>query len=304
MPFDDEEVDEETAEDIAPSEHIAVAEVDSRRNEGREERQQEVPEPIGRCGESHALCTVSTGEEFTADGPDHGAPRCGESKNKEGGKADHSSARRGSVLWIVAVEREVSDRGEDQEADEHPGGPCDEGLAAAVVLDDVEAVERSAKVDTIQNHLCDEAVVDAGGLEDDRPVVEEVIGAGELLEHLEGDAERNSVTHARSGEHPVPFREHVATGFFGEELGFDLLHFHVDSVVVGWGAVDFQHCLSGLVLFSVTVVPSRCFWEEDDADTEDRGPDETDTFGDSPGCCLTALVLVGAKIDAGCKEDS
>ena len=43
----------------------------------------------------------------------------------------------------------MADGREDEEADEHPGGAGEEGLAPAVVLDDVQAVEGYAEVDAV-----------------------------------------------------------------------------------------------------------------------------------------------------------
>lgn len=43
----------------------------------------------------------------------------------------------------------MAHRGEDDEADEHPGGACHERLAAAVVFDYVEAVKGRAEVDSV-----------------------------------------------------------------------------------------------------------------------------------------------------------
>jgi hypothetical protein len=47
---------------------------------------------------------------------------------------------------VLAVEREVTHGSEDEEAYEHPAGAGEEGFAAAVVLDDVEAVKSDAEV--------------------------------------------------------------------------------------------------------------------------------------------------------------
>lgn len=55
---------------------------------------------------------------------------------------------------MLVVEREVADGREDEEADEHPGGAGEEGFAAAVVLDDVEAVEGDTKVDAVLEGVC------------------------------------------------------------------------------------------------------------------------------------------------------
>lgn len=86
----------------------------------------------------------------------------------------------------------MPDGRKDEEADEHPAGARDEGFAAAVVFDDVEAVEGYAEVDAVlrvlvrqlgkgkrregyEDHLCDEGVADAGAGEDGGTVVEEVL---------------------------------------------------------------------------------------------------------------------------------
>ena len=77
------------------------------------------------------------------------------------------------------------------------------------LLHDVHAAECAAKVDSTENNLCHERVLDSYGYEDGRTIlyvevrserqstssvdlnatyVEEVVGAGELLEHLERHA--------------------------------------------------------------------------------------------------------------------
>jgi hypothetical protein len=43
----------------------------------------------------------------------------------------------------------VTDRCKDEEADEHPRGASEKGLASAVVLDDVESVEGDTEIDTV-----------------------------------------------------------------------------------------------------------------------------------------------------------
>jgi hypothetical protein len=55
---------------------------------------------------------------------------------------------------MLAVECEVADRGEDQEADEHPGGAGEEGFTTAVVLDDIEAVEGDTEVYAVLESGC------------------------------------------------------------------------------------------------------------------------------------------------------
>ena len=46
LTFHDEEVDEEAAENVAASKDVSVLKVDGRDDEGREEGEQEVPQPV------------------------------------------------------------------------------------------------------------------------------------------------------------------------------------------------------------------------------------------------------------------
>lgn len=66
----------------------------------------------------------------------------------------------------------MADAGENQETHRHPDGAEDEGFAAPEVLDVVEADEGDAEVDAVEDHLRDEGVVDARGLEDYGAVIE------------------------------------------------------------------------------------------------------------------------------------
>ena len=171
------EEDHDARDGIAGREDVPVAEIDVPDDERREEGQHEVPEPVRGGGERHGFRAVARGVELAGDGPDHGAPGGGEAEDEEGGEDDHGFAGGRGAAGVGAVEGEVPDGGEDQEADEHPGGARHEGLAAAVVLDDVEPIEGGAEVDAVEDHLRHEGIVDADGGEDRGAVVEEVISA-------------------------------------------------------------------------------------------------------------------------------
>lgn len=73
----------------------------------------------------------------------------------------------------------MADRGEDHEADEHPNGTCDEGLAATVVFYHVQTNEGHGKVDGVENNLRDERV-DLHRAENGGAVVEEVVRTSKL----------------------------------------------------------------------------------------------------------------------------
>ena len=89
---------------------------------------------------------------------------------------------------MVPIQREVTHGGEDQEHHEHPRRSDNQGLPTSVVLNNVQAIESGAEVDAVENHLSDKRVVDTGSFEDDGAVVEEVVGAGKLLKHLQRHA--------------------------------------------------------------------------------------------------------------------
>ena len=48
----------------------------------------------------------------------------------------------------------------------------------------------------------------------------------------------------------------------------------------------------------MSVVVTRCLWEEEDAAAENGGEQKAETFWDSPGGRLAALVLKGSEVDA------
>lgn len=135
----DEEVDNQSAKEIASRKHVAVAEVDGRRDEGREEGKQEVPQPVGGSRQRHALGAVARRVQLAADGPDHGAPGGSEAEDEEARDDDHGRARRLGVLGCLPVEREVPARSKDEEHEEHPHAANDEGGAATCCFDEVDA---------------------------------------------------------------------------------------------------------------------------------------------------------------------
>ena len=79
----------------------------------------------------------------------HRTPSGRKSEDKETCEAYHCRRRALGILGIVAVECEVADRGENQEANEHPARSSDERLAAAVVFDDIQAIEGDAEVNAV-----------------------------------------------------------------------------------------------------------------------------------------------------------
>jgi hypothetical protein len=110
---------------------------------GRRRRRQV---PVRSRTQRHSLRPISTRIQFPTNCPNHGSPSRCKPKDEKTRKANHRRCRFLRVLGMLAVEREVADRCEDEEADEHPAGAGEEGFAAAVVLNDVEAVEGYAEI--------------------------------------------------------------------------------------------------------------------------------------------------------------
>ena len=72
----DEEVDGDDTGEAAAGEDVAVGKVDGVGDEGGEEGDEEVPGPVGGCGDTDGDGTVAGWVQFTADCPHHWTP-CG-----------------------------------------------------------------------------------------------------------------------------------------------------------------------------------------------------------------------------------
>lgn len=156
--FAKEEVDDNCAEEIACCEDIAILVVDGVCDEGCEEADEEVQNPVARCCHAHSLCTISCWEEFACDGPDDGSPSCCISDDEEACEDDHSLASLRSRGWVRLIKSEVAHGCEYHEAHELPETASNEGSASAKVLNDIQAWERHDKVDARQDHCGDVAV--------------------------------------------------------------------------------------------------------------------------------------------------
>ena len=135
------------------------------------------------------------------------------------------------------------------------------------MLDDVETIEGCAEINAVQDHLCDERVVDACPLEDDGSVVEEVIGASQLLEHLKSHTERKTIAHLWSIQHSIPLLYSTASGCLGTKLLLDFFQFDMNGIMICRSAIDFHHRSFGFFHLSFSVIEARCLGEGQDADS-------------------------------------
>ena len=143
----EEEVDHDCAEEVAGGEDVTVAVVNSAGDEGREEGDKEVPDPVRCGGETHGLRSVPGRVQLAYDGPDDWCPGHGIPCDEQAGEHDHGGAGAWSVLRSGPVKHEVADTGKDHEADEHPQTTGDQGPAAAKSLNNEGAGNRHAEVD-------------------------------------------------------------------------------------------------------------------------------------------------------------
>ncbi|KAI6755461.1 hypothetical protein HG531_004567 [Fusarium graminearum] len=104
LAFNDEEVDDESTEDIASSKDVSVAEVNVFGDEGCEEGEQEIPEPVTGGGQSHTLGSVTRREDLSHDGPNHRSPGGRETENEETGKDNHGNTSALGTRRICAIE--------------------------------------------------------------------------------------------------------------------------------------------------------------------------------------------------------
>ena len=282
MSFNDEEVDNKTTEEVTSCKDISVAEVDVFGDERREESEKEIPEPVAGGGQGHSLGSVARGEDFCHDGPDHGTPSCSETKNEKTGKDNHGNASLRCVCRVATVQRKVTDRCKNKETDEHPRTPRNKRLASSIVLNNVQTDKGNQKVNSVEDDLRLVAV-NRHGAKDGSPVVEEVIGTSQLLEHLQRHTKEDTVRHARRLEHLNKLLNGVAFDLvLGAQLGIDFFHLSVDGPVIGGCAVDFAECVARAVDFALAVVETGCVGEEEDSDAQDESEDPADADDDAP----------------------
>jgi hypothetical protein len=230
-------------------------------------------------------------------------PGTGKSQDEQTCKNNHGLTGMFSALRVAAVQGEMANGSEDHKANEHPGSPEDEGVAAAKMLYHVQAKECGPEVDTTKNHLSDEAVVDAGSLENNRTVVEEVVGTCQLLQCLEADTKKDPVSHSRCCKHFIPGL--VCVQCLGIKLLLDLLELACNLDMVLRNSIKLRHSLSRFIGSAMSVGVARTFREEDNADTQNQNPEERDPHRNSPRSGVGPLLSseVNAVRDENAERD-
>lgn len=178
--LDHEEVHDPEEEEARNTEDKTVVVVNAVGDESRDERDDEVKEPVGRSGEGHASRAVASWVKLTNDSPDERSPGGRETDDEQASENDHdvTGGRGGdgsSVL--IGVGNVVTDEGVDEQTQEHPRGTTHHCHATTDVLDDPETTDGGDDVDGTENNGGDVGVLQTGSAEDDGAVVEEVVGS-------------------------------------------------------------------------------------------------------------------------------
>jgi hypothetical protein len=296
-----EEVDDEEEQDKRDGEDETIEVVNFVGDEGGAEGDDEVEEPVGRGGETHAGSAVSRRIQFTNDCPHQRPPggcKCG---NEQAGEDNHDVSGSGSVLGNDPVERKVTDKGVDEQAHGHPGSTDHHGLSAADILNDPETEDGGDDVDGSEDDGGDVRVGETGGGEDGCAVVEEVVGTCQLLTSLEDHTEQSTVQHAGASEDLVPWV--IAASRLSLELLLDLSNLGVDERAVRLYAVQTGHVHASLVDLALAVCVTGRLGEEQDGAAEHDGPESRETVGNAPLCAVD-VVLLCAVVDHVCGPDT
>lgn len=286
--LDHEEEDDEEEGRAAAGEDEAIEVVNVVGDEGSEEGDQEVEEPVRRRGQRHAGSAVARRVQLADDGPNHGSPGRGEGTDEQTGEDNHDVTRLRRAGWVRGIKLVVAHEGEDEEAHAHPRGAKHETLPATTVLDDPQSGNGGDDVDRAENDRGDIGVRETGGGEDGGAVVEEEVGTRELLAGLQDHAEQGAVQHARAGEDLVP--RVVAASALGRKLRLDLEDLGVDKVAVRVDAVEASHVATSLILAAHAVGETGRLGHEEDGAAEEDGPEGGKAIWNTP---LGAVVVCG-----------
>lgn len=253
----------------------------------------QVPEPVGGGGKSHGGSTVTGRVQLSDDSPDERAPGRGETGDEQAREGNEDGAGLGGVGGGDGVEGEVTDKGVDEEAHHHPQSTDDESNTATGLLDDNQTAKGASDVDRSENELSDVAVAETGSGENGGSEVEEEVGASELLTGLKHDSENGTVEHAGASE-DLPDAGVGASRLLGD-LGADLIDLEVNGSGVGLDSGKLGNVAASLVLATLAEGVTGGLGKEEDTGTENEGPGEAETVGDTPRG--RAGLVVGREVD-------
>lgn len=258
-----------------------------------QETNEEVEEPVGSSGKSHAATAVLRRVHLGDDSPDKRTPGSSEGDNSQAREGNENGTGGRGVERVLTVKSEVTNEGIDEEAHHHPSGTDHQRDTATTLLNDIETTEGASAVDGSENELGDVGVLKTSGSKDSGTEVEEEVDTSELLTGLEDNTEDGTVHHTGTSED-------LNKAGLGERALFLKLLADLIDLAVNTGGVDVEtgkasNGLAGFLLLTLSVSKSRGLGEEKDTTTEEQGPEEVKTVGNSPRSA--AGVLVGTPVD-------
>lgn len=230
----------------------------------------------------------------------------GETDNEHAGGSNHGTtgsgvgAGVGVIRVAIGVQGEGTQGGEDEEPREHPETTDHHGDTTTELLTDVQTTEGREDVDGTQDHGGDVRVGDADGVKDLRAVVEEEVGAGELLQSLKGHADGDTAKHGRGSEDLIPLGR--AAGLLGLEVLADVVKGVLNLGVALGDTRDESKGLGGLGLSTAAELPAGGLAHDEHANGHDGGGNETNAHGDAPG--RGRLDALSAEVDTVGDEDT
>lgn len=298
--LDEEKVDNSGSSQVTSGKDVTVVVADGAGDVWREEGEEEVPSPVGSGSESQSVRAITVWEHLGVDSPNHWSPSRGESDNEETGEDNENGSELLGIIRSLGSWSEllVSDGGEDQEAHGHPERTKDKALAATEMLNEVETEESRSDVDTTENHGGDERVLDTHTGENGGTIVEEVVGTGKLLQHLETHGKSNTVSHTWASEDLVPG---VVT-LSGDNVLIDLGSLEGNSAVIDWNSVETGHGLKSASVLASADIETWRLWHEDHSDDENDTPEPSDGHWNAVGAGV--LAGLGSKVDCRGGEDT
>jgi hypothetical protein len=117
--FQEEKVHSQGCNCAAAGKHVSVSKVNGRGDEGGEEGEKEIPDPVRGGGHCHTLRSIAGGIQLAVCCPNHRAPCACEGRYEQACKDDHGGSGFGGCSGICPVQSEMPDRRKDQEAHAH-----------------------------------------------------------------------------------------------------------------------------------------------------------------------------------------
>lgn len=244
--------------------------------------------------------------ELTAnDDPGTGTPGAGKEEDVDADEGNHGRDGRGALTVGDA------DDGDEELADDHAQGTPEEQGATTDFLDGVEGDRGGADIDDGGDHAQEEGVLDCTKLlEEDGTVVEDEVDTSPLLHHLEGGTEDSTAdvgvgVEDVAAEAVQPALEVAALrdeGLLVLEVGVDLVQLVLDELGLLGLVTDTGQDLAGLVLLALADEETGGLGEQEQAGTQDQGPQHLDGDGDAVGARV--LAVLGGVVNARGQEQT